>query len=412
MIENVIDIEQNPNKENYNSLYRCLRNSGNMSLELYSSKKIDELISTLSPKKQKVIKERFGLESGRKVTLEEVKLSIGVSRERARQIEDSAIKELRCLVNSRRVNYSYLKKSKWVTSAEKETITKLEEEICNSNIIIRPNKNEKGISQELVPDIDPKVLEQKFDILREIESNVNEYEKNDREETMNALEYISINDFNFSTRQHHILQEAGLLTAKDIILLTKKDLMQKYNCKEYIAGEIIKEIRNVKNIALKGKSDIEGIISNIESQTESIEHSSEESIEKNKKESMKIEELNLSFRSYKALKKANCNTVEDIISLSVEDIEAMKGIGEISAQEIINKIHFGLGLKFNENVEENSYKASSRLEELRLEKFEKEQDVKYLVERLADAKNLLDAYNKILADQQVVPEVNPEVEDK
>lgn len=49
----------------------------------------------LSPREQKVIISRFGLESGQPMTLEEVGREYGITRERVRQVETKAIRKLR-----------------------------------------------------------------------------------------------------------------------------------------------------------------------------------------------------------------------------------------------------------------------------------------------------------------------------
>ena len=46
-----------------------------------------EVLSTLTPREEKVLKLRFGIEDGRTRTLEEVGKEFNVTRERIRQIE-------------------------------------------------------------------------------------------------------------------------------------------------------------------------------------------------------------------------------------------------------------------------------------------------------------------------------------
>ncbi len=53
------------------------------------------MLRTLTPREEKVIKMRFGLEDGSEHTLEEVGQSFAVTRERIRQIEARALRKLR-----------------------------------------------------------------------------------------------------------------------------------------------------------------------------------------------------------------------------------------------------------------------------------------------------------------------------
>jgi len=52
-------------------------------------------LHTLTPREEKVIKMRFGLEDGSEHTLEEVGQCFAVTRERIRQIEAKALRKLR-----------------------------------------------------------------------------------------------------------------------------------------------------------------------------------------------------------------------------------------------------------------------------------------------------------------------------
>lgn len=56
---------------------------------------VAEFLDSLAPREQKILKMRFGLETGRTHTLEEVGNEFGVTRERIRQIEAKALEKLR-----------------------------------------------------------------------------------------------------------------------------------------------------------------------------------------------------------------------------------------------------------------------------------------------------------------------------
>jgi RNA polymerase primary sigma factor len=62
-----------------------------------------DVLSTLPPREQEVLKMRFGLEDGYSLTLEEVGLYFNVTRERIRQIEAKALRRLRHPRRSRRL---------------------------------------------------------------------------------------------------------------------------------------------------------------------------------------------------------------------------------------------------------------------------------------------------------------------
>lgn len=57
--------------------------------------KVEEVLSTLSPREARIIRLRFGLVNGRQYTLEEVGEKFGLTRERIRQIEGKALRRLR-----------------------------------------------------------------------------------------------------------------------------------------------------------------------------------------------------------------------------------------------------------------------------------------------------------------------------
>jgi RNA polymerase primary sigma factor len=64
----------------------------------YSSllkEKLEQLLSTLTPREARILRLRFGLQNGRSYTLEEVGQKFGLTRERIRQIEGRALRRLR-----------------------------------------------------------------------------------------------------------------------------------------------------------------------------------------------------------------------------------------------------------------------------------------------------------------------------
>ncbi|MCR4815507.1 MAG: RNA polymerase sigma factor RpoD [Lachnospiraceae bacterium] len=64
---------------------------------------LDEVLSTLTDREQKVLRLRFGLDDGRQRTLEEVGREFNVTRERIRQIEAKALRKLRHPSRSRKL---------------------------------------------------------------------------------------------------------------------------------------------------------------------------------------------------------------------------------------------------------------------------------------------------------------------
>jgi RNA polymerase primary sigma factor len=70
------------------------------------------VLKTLTPREEKVIKMRFGLEDGSERTLEEVGQSFAVTRERIRQIEAKALRKLRHPSRSRKLR-AFLELGTW-----------------------------------------------------------------------------------------------------------------------------------------------------------------------------------------------------------------------------------------------------------------------------------------------------------
>jgi DNA-directed RNA polymerase subunit alpha len=65
---------------------------------------------------------------------------------------------------------------------------------------------------------------------------------------------------------------------------------------------------------------------------------------------MTIEELDLSVRSFNCLKRANINTVEDLISKTEEEMMKVRNLGRKSLEEVVHKLAMmGLSLASSDN---------------------------------------------------------------
>ena len=83
----------------------CVIESDSLVLDVAARLKemTDQVLNMLTPREERVIKMRFGLEDGTEHTLEEVGQRFGVTRERIRQIEAKALRKLKHPSRSRKL---------------------------------------------------------------------------------------------------------------------------------------------------------------------------------------------------------------------------------------------------------------------------------------------------------------------
>jgi RNA polymerase primary sigma factor len=65
--------------------------------------KMDEILSSLTPREARVLRLRFGVDTDRAYTLEEIGQKFGLTRERIRQIEGRALRQLRSPCRARQL---------------------------------------------------------------------------------------------------------------------------------------------------------------------------------------------------------------------------------------------------------------------------------------------------------------------
>ena len=103
-----IPLESSLGEEGYPILGNSIQDRDALPLDDITSKQllkdqIEDVLYTLTPREQRILQLRFGLEDGRSRTLEEVGREFGVTRERIRQIEAKALRKLRHPSRSRKL---------------------------------------------------------------------------------------------------------------------------------------------------------------------------------------------------------------------------------------------------------------------------------------------------------------------
>ena len=79
-------------------------------IDMNLKEQMASLLKTLTPREEKVIMMRFGLEDGEERSLEEIGQVIGVTRERIRQIEAEVLRNLRVAPRTRSLQ-SFLRRA-------------------------------------------------------------------------------------------------------------------------------------------------------------------------------------------------------------------------------------------------------------------------------------------------------------
>merc|ERR1712146_342906 len=82
--------------------------------------RVREILKTLTPREEKVLKMRFGIDVASEHTLEEVGKDFAVTRERIRQIEVKALRKLRHPSRVKRLESFFDKEMEDITTTEDE----------------------------------------------------------------------------------------------------------------------------------------------------------------------------------------------------------------------------------------------------------------------------------------------------
>lgn len=144
----------------------------------------------------------------------------------------------------------------------------------------------------------------------------------------NPIGDMSIEYLHLSTRSYNILKKYGCNKIHDVISLNERDL----TCMHGLGKSSKQEIMDA--LAAYGLSPKKTVKRRKPAVTRTINPSDS------------IDLLDLPARSYNVLKRNGCNTVQDILSLSEEDLMDMHGLGETSRREIFWTLaSYGLSLR-------------------------------------------------------------------
>jgi DNA-directed RNA polymerase alpha subunit len=143
------------------------------------------------------------------------------------------------------------------------------------------------------------------------------YEKEHEDIKRKNMKNTDIRYVGFSLRTYRSLYKYGICTLGDIIKYTKEDL------------------EKIRNLGVKGIEEIEAVLA---------KHGLEltPSKECENVDEMSLEELDLSLRSFNILIRNNIRTIGDLRNADIEDLRKLRGMGEKSISEIIDKLE---GLK-------------------------------------------------------------------
>lgn len=171
---------------------------------------IEWVIKTLTPREEKVLKLRYGIEKDCRVSLEEVGNELNVTKERVRQIELKAIRKLRHKSRAEKLLLGKGAFAQAESEYEKEKAKRIEEYrdrflMCDKQLVKQNREAEKG-NREIV-------------------------------------ENGTILDLDLSVRSYNCLWRAGIRTLKDLSELSREDLLKIRNLGRSCADEIEKSLK-------------------------------------------------------------------------------------------------------------------------------------------------------------------------
>ena len=293
---------------------------GDTSFTIYDSDSLMEILETLTPRLQELVKMRFGLVDGEIKTINEVASELNVTGERIRQIEAKALRNLKYRSReNKRILYDDLLKQAEVLNTN-EVDANITNSIFDSNVIFYCDEEYSHIPANI-------------DKSKIIDLILSEREKYNGKTGSNKT--MLIENMGFSVGAYSKLKRSGINTIYELSKLTEDELIKNTLLRPKEVEEVLLKIEPFRSDEDLIK-DLEYRISKIKSSTITIEDATDNGFENI--ENLTIEEMGFSVRTYNCLKRYGINTGKQLKSLPREKLLEIRNLGKSSLQEVENKL--------------------------------------------------------------------------
>ncbi|MBO4293207.1 MAG: hypothetical protein J5881_02315 [Clostridia bacterium] len=273
---------------------------------------VNEILQSVNDKKANMVRMYYGLDGYKKMPYQQIGEQYGITRERVRQLMEKSIRILG------------LSKEKLQTVENFIVNYNMEEEVVR-RFVIEYFKKYSVFYTKNKRKIDKKVQKEFKSFLRKKVKDGMETEKN-----VNTL----IVNLELSPRIYNCLNEAGIYTVRGVTNKTEKEMI-------YILGE--------------------NSFNRLKERIYSLGLSFKEETKKEIEYNTPIEELNLSVRSYNALKKCGVKTLVELAKKKESELKKLDNFGAKSLAEI-NTILNALGLELKRDEKQKKHKIREKQE--------------------------------------------------
>ena len=342
VIENVVDVDNSKYSSNYiyfvDSVYRGIFDTPGF--HIISSKSIDEALNTLPEIEREILQLRYGLLDGKSMSLDTVKehyAEKNYTRERVRQKEAKAIRRLRHPTIFKEkiipILIERLKDNIELTDEEREEVVQLENDMYDSNLLFRHKSLEDTdfdlSNLELIKQLSEK-YGRRFKTRTEVEEERKEYKRREdaskRREMRGILKASLEEDSEF---QEDIDILRLLLSKDDRAILGKKQIRTIADLVLWI--EEHKDSNSTQRIV---SSNSEIINDYLEKAKPIIDKRIKE-LDENDENPVSIEYADLSLSGYYSLINAGIDTMNELATLSDEEICKIKVADKSTLKEIL-----------------------------------------------------------------------------